>query len=113
MGGIRQDVVDALVWLELDRAQALMHALVKGPEASWQAAVERLVPDLRGVADLSNPRWHEALLDELERRVAGLDDDPDDQETMEVPNLARFANDVRSSREAALLAGEDDGEGTP
>jgi len=113
MDRIRQDVVDALVWLELDRAQALLLALVKGPEASWQEAVERLVPDLRGEVDLTNPRWRDALLDELERRVAGVDDDPDDQETMEVPNLARFANDVRSSREAAHLGGDGDGDGTP
>jgi len=107
MEGIRQDVVDALVWLELAHVQALLHALVKGPPASWQSAVDRLVPDLRGQADLSDERWREALLEELERRVAGVDDDDDDLETMEVPNLARFATDLRSSREAAQLGGDD------
>jgi hypothetical protein len=100
MEGIRQDVVDALVWVDLTRAKALLLALVKGDPSSWQAAVERLVPDLRGEADLSDPRWRDALLDELELRVAGLDDDPDAQETMEVPNLARFAHDLRGTDES-------------
>jgi len=104
MDRIRQDVVDALVWVELARVQALLHALVKGAPEGWQAAVERLVPDLTGVADLSDPRWREALLDELEQRVAGLDDDQDALDTVEVPNLARFATDLRTLDEG----GEDD-----
>jgi hypothetical protein len=95
MGKVRQAVVDALVWLDMARAQALLQALVKGPAESWQAAVDRLVPDLKGEADLSDPAWHDALVDELELRVAGLDDDPDDVQTTEVPNLARFASDLR------------------
>ncbi len=96
MERIRQ-VVDALVWVELARVQALLQALLKGPAEGWQAAVDRLVPDLRGVADLTDPRWRDALLDELEQRVAGLDDeDQDSLETAEVPNLARSATDLRS-----------------
>lgn len=95
MGGIRQDVVDALVWLDMARVQALLQVLVKGSPETWQAAVDRLVPDLRGEADLSDPAWHEALLEELEQRVAGEDDDSDLQDTVEVPNLARFAADLR------------------
>ena len=85
MDAIRQDVVDALVWLELADAQALLHALLKGAPSGWQAAVERAVPELKGQADLSDERWREALLEELELRVAGADDDADAQETMEVP----------------------------
>ena len=102
MDSIRQDVVDALVWLDMAHVQALLFALVKGPPTSWQGAVERLVPDLRGQADMTDPRWRDALLDELELRVAGTDDEAD-QETTEVPNLARFATDLRRSREAAQL----------
>jgi len=95
---IRRDVIDALVWLDLAHVQALMFALVKGAPSSWQGAVERLVPDLRGEADMTDPRWREAMLDELEIRLAGVEPEVD-LDTREVPNLARFAADVRSTHE--------------
>jgi hypothetical protein len=95
MDTIRRDVLDAVVWLDLDACRRLLSALVRGDEAAAREAVERQLPELRGVIDVADPRWRDALLDELELRVAGHDDDPDQIATREVPNLARFALDRR------------------
>jgi len=106
MDDIQRDVQDALVWLDLVGARALMRSLLRDDPARQEATLRRLVPDLVGVADLSDPRWVDALLEELELRVAPDEDgeeDPDSIATREVPNLARFAADIRSHH------GDDDG----
>ena len=96
MDSIRQDVVDALVWLDLHRCRELLAALLKGSDDAAQAAAERLMPELQGQVDVRAEPWREALLAELELRVSGADDDPDLVATTEVPNLVRFAADLRT-----------------
>jgi len=97
MDDIKRDVVDALVWLDLAGAQELLRALLRDDRATQERTLKRLVPDLVGVADLGDPLWMDALLEELELRVSPEDDDdPDSVATREVPNLARFAADIRS-----------------
>jgi len=97
VGDIERDVADALVWLDLEGARTLLRSLIRDDLATQQRTLRRLVPDLVGVADLTDDRWMDALLEELELRVAPEDDDdPDSVATREVPNLARFAADIRS-----------------
>ncbi|HHO50148.1 MAG TPA: hypothetical protein ENK18_04560 [Deltaproteobacteria bacterium] len=90
---IQQDVASAVAWLAHGQVQQLLQHLINGSLVEAGVILAGAVPDLADACDLTDPTWREALIDELEFRVAGSDDEanPDDVQTREVPDYTRYA----------------------
>jgi hypothetical protein len=84
---VDREAADAVAWLQDEEAAELLRLLRARDWWSAGRILRAVAPEL----EREEQPWVEALVAELEFRLAGAAGDPDEQPTREIPNYTRFA----------------------
>lgn len=92
---IEREVAAAVAWLDHADVRDLLRLLIGGRVADAEALLRQRAPD--GAWDLADPASVEALVEELELRLAPPDDEDQDAiATREIPDYTRYAHRLRT-----------------
>ena len=92
---IGREVAAAVAWLDRAEVQILLRLLITARTSEAEGLLRQRAPD--GAWDLSDAAWREALIDELELRLATPDDEEQDGiATQEIPDYTRYASRLKT-----------------